>query len=584
MFALVAAVLLPQMAKGIWCSQTIPLKQGWNAIQVRVNPFEYGCDKVFGGGGIDQVTWWNRDRTNDGTGTTTADTFAWYAQAVEPNTFGAVLGGESYLVHAVAATNLTVFGTPANAKGRIYLGEANLVGLNLPLENCHVSCYDYFRAFDKLGDSPYWKVLQNGSHVRLSAGAELDGGAQAVWLDTVGTGTATYTGPLDVSFDTLEKIISLENGSTGTRTLTIRNLTEASRRVTINLAASAAVPQGQGRNAGLVRLKSESTDWTQGFARRLYAAQNFPIVTNLAAGATYTLKVRPNLDAMPATGSGDYLGILQVSDAGAVIDGETRPYGTCYYHWGIKAAGAPAEQKDSAGLWVGSVALTGVNRAKMLSSADPEWNATNIQETTQAFQFRLILHVAKDGSVKLLKQALIGSGTGDNAMAAVIADKATAKEYRRKYPMAKIRRVSSANFPFMDPQAFSGAANFLVDGGAMTVSFTQAYDAKDNPFQHAFHPNHDNLAFNNGAPSKKEDGATGTGDYESWPVTRQVTLVFTGTDPTGVAREDWNRTVCGGTYRETITGLNKTPILVEGAFRLYKTLATAELMTGGVVR
>ena len=82
--------------------------------------------------------------------------------------------------------------------------------------------------------------------------------------------------------------------------------------------------------------------------------------------------------------------------------------------------------------------------------------------------------------------------------------------------------------------------------------------------------------FNNGKPSKKGDGADGTGDYESWSVTRRVSLTFAGSDPLG-ANDDWNKTVCGGTYRETITGLNKTPIIVEGAFRLNKTLDTPEI-------
>jgi hypothetical protein len=66
-------------------------------------------------------------------------------------------------------------------------------------------------------------------------------------------------------------------------------------------------------------------------------------------------------------------------------------------------------------------------------------------------------------------------------------------------------------------------------------------------------------------------------------VTRTVTLKFQGGDPTGAADENWNRTVCGGIYREEITGLNKTPIIVEGAFRLNKTLETPTLYSGGVV-
>ena len=135
----------------------------------------------------------------------------------------------------------------------------------------------------------------------------------------------------------------------------------------------------------------------------------------------------------------------------------------------------------------------------------------------------------------------------------------------------------------VEPLLFTDSLNFMKDGGVMTATFTQKGTAKDNPFYHQFHPNHDSLLFNNGKPIWKEDGADGTGDYETWSVTRTVTLKFQGGDPTGAADEDWNRTVCGGIYREEITGLNKTPIIVEGAFRLNKTLDTPNLCSGGVV-
>ena len=574
------ACFCPRVCEAVWTTQTIPLKAGWNAVHIKVNPYEYGCDKVFGGGGISQVTWWNRDHRDDGTGTVTADTYAWYANSIEPNTFGAVLGDERYLVCAKAATNLVVFGTPALPRGKVFRGGMNLLGLNAP-NGGQVSLYDYFRYLDGKESSPYSTVNARNEVVHALDGT-LPADGQAVWVDMAGAGTATYTGPLEVSADMSEKIIAWES-STAVRTITIRNVTPGTRRVCIECLNSENPPAGQGTRAGLIALKSESIDWSKGFARRVYTPVSFPVVTNLEAGATFTFKVRPDLERMKPS-SGDYLGILQISDKGSTIDDEVRAGGTCLYSVGVKASGSLDATCDPAGLWVGSVALTGVNRAQMLTSAKSEWDAEKIQETRQAFEFRLLLHAANDGAVKLLKQAFVGSTEGENAAAAVLTDKATAKAYRQKYPAAKIRRVSSANFPFMDPQAFDGAANFLKAGGEMTLSFTQAYDAKDNPFQHQFHPNHDNLAFNNGKPTKKEDGATGTGDYESWNVTRQVKLTFAGTDPTGAASEDWNRTVCGGTYRETITGLNKTPIVVEGAFRLYKTLDAQELTGGGVVR
>ena len=563
--------LCPRVAEACWMTQEIPLVAGWNAVHVKVNPFDYGCNAVFGGGGVDQVTWWNRDRRDDGTGTVSADTFAWYAGAVEPSTFGAVLGDGRYLVHAVAATNLVILGTPAVPNGQVFLGESNLVGLNIP---AGASCRDAFAGFAHLADNPFKSVNTANAAVRQNPGAAVGNPSQAFWLETTGTGAATWTGPLAVSIDTGDRILSWSS-STAARTITVKNVSGGDRVVTFAFEPSLAPPEGQGAKAGDLALKRETVDWTQGYARRVYEPMAFPFATNLAAGATFKLKVRPDLDRMPAA-EGAYLGILAVSDAGSTVDEEVRADGTFLVRVGLRADGGLAAAKSPAGLWVGSVALTGVNRARMLTSAKQEWDAEKIQDTTQAFSFRLILHAAEDGAVSLLKQAFVASETAGDETPAILADRAAAKEFRRLHPNATIRRVSSANFPFMEPRAFDGALGFLKDGATLSVSFTQAYDAKDNPFVHAFHPSHDNLAFNNGKPSKKGDGADGTGDYESWSVTRRVSLTFAGADPLG-ANDDWNKTVCGGTYRETITGLNKTPIIVEGAFRLNKTLDTPEI-------
>lgn len=563
--------LSPWAANACWMRQEIPLVAGWNAVHVKVNPFDYGCNAVFGGGGVDQVTWWNRDRRDDGTGTVSADTFAWYAGAVEPSTFGAVLGDGRYLVHAVAATNLVILGTPAVPNGQVFLGEMNLVGLNIP---AGASCRDAFAGFAHLADNPFKSVNTANAAVRWDAGKAVGNPSQAFWLETSGSGEATWTGPLAVSVDTGDRILSWSS-STAARAITVKNVSGGDRVVTFAFEPSLAPPEGQGAKAGDLALKRETVDWTQGYARRVYEPMAFPFATNLAAGATFTLKVRPDLDRMPAA-EGAYLGILAVSDAGSTVDEELRADGTFLVRVGLRADGGLAAAKSPAGLWVGSVALTGVNRARMLTSAKQEWDAEKIQDTTQAFSFRLILHAAEDGAVSLLKQAFVASETAGDETPAILADKAAAKEFRRLHPNATIRRVSSANFPFMEPRAFDGALGFLKDGATLSVAFTQAYDAKDNPFVHAFHPSHDNLAFNNGKPSKKGDGADGTGDYESWSVTRRVSLTFAGSDPLG-ANDDWNKTVCGGTYRETITGLNKTPIIVEGAFRLNKTLDTPEI-------
>ena len=132
----------------------------------------------------------------------------------------------------------------------------------------------------------------------------------------------------------------------------------------------------------------------------------------------------------------------------------------------------------------------------------------------------------------------------------------------------------------MKPLTLRGG-EFMSAGSELSATFTQAYDDKTNPFVHAFHPQHDNLAFNNRKPSKKASGDEGLGEYESWGVTRTVTLKFLADDPSDAAGDSWNRTVTGGEYTERVQGLigQGKPIITRGIFRLSKVNDTAELTT-----
>lgn len=572
--------VLPLACFPAWMEQSIKLVQGWNAIHLKVNPYDNACANVFGAGSgdkIESVAWWRPDPTWDGTGASRTDTYYWNPTNEASCTFAQALGDSTYLVKASEATTLRVLGTPVIPSGRIYLGAANLVGMWL--EN-DVFYSEYFRAFSKnLAASPYQTVDPPDSNALHQGDDKSADPSQAIWLQTAGSGIATYMGPVQVSSDSTDKILSWAK-TTAVRTLTLKNVTDDEIEVKIDLLDSLDPPAGQGTKAGKIALKRERVDFSAGYARRLYDPMPTSFTTNIAAGATWQLRVRPNLDAMPTAAEGSfYLGILKISTA----LNEEDPPGAAAIRVGLSAAGNLDALRSPAGLWVGQVALTGVNRAQMLKSAASEWNAEDVQDATQPFQFRLILHAADDGEVKLLKQAFVGSVMKDDMTATVMTDKETARAYRGVYPNAVIRRTSSANFPFMEPLLFTDSLNFMKDGGVMTATFTQKGTAKDNPFYHQFHPNHDSILFNNGKPIWKEDGADGTGDYETWSVTRTVTLKFQGGDPTGAADEDWNRTVCGGIYREEITGLNKTPIIVEGAFRLNKTLDTPNLCSGGVV-
>lgn len=567
----VALVLLPKMVSAMWMEQSIPLVAGWNAVHLKVNPVETDCAKAFAGTAVTKVSWWNRDRIADGTPDVPAGDFRyWYASGSEPNSFSRLIGDQRYLVHCSAAMTLTVKGTPAIPSGRIYLGELNLVGANaVP----GVFWSEYFQDFGHLSPSPYAKVLPDGTPQELVSKTRAIGEGQAIWLNASGEGEDVYTGPVQLSTDSADKVVKW-SGSTAARTITVKNVTGVDREVTFSLEDSLDPPPGQGVKSGRIALKRETVDTSAGYLRRLYEPLALPFSTNLAAGASFALKVRPNAEAM--AGEGAYLGILKVetplnSDGGVEV-----------VRVGLAADGDLAEAASPAGLWVGNVALNAVNRAKMVSSSVPEWNTKTNFPTSQAFQFRLIVHVADDGTTRLLKQAFVGS---DGEALAVMADRATAKAYRKNHPSATIRRVSSANFPFEtagDERVLAGCV-FMQSGGVMSSTFTQFFNDRTNPFHHVFHPDHDNIFFRDLTPvALSNDGASGIGTYESWNVTRAVSLEFQEKDPVGAADEDWGKTVTGGIYRETISGLIETDISVEGAFRLSKVADTPVLSHGGV--
>ncbi|MBQ9431475.1 MAG: hypothetical protein IJU44_07980 [Kiritimatiellae bacterium] len=579
------AALFPLAGRAQWMEQSISLQAGWNAIYLKVNPAETECAKVFSDTKITQVSWWNRDRLDDGTGSAVTDFCNWYRNSGEPSTFGRVIGGKRYLVKTSAATTIKIKGTPAIPNGKIYLGELNLVGVDAsPYSSSdYTTYYEYFTPFLSSLTSPYfYSVNTSNASVVMSVNTKVTAPSQAIWLTTTGDGEATYMGPLQISLDSSAAVMAWTSTAVA-RSLLIKNVTSSTRKITIKREASLAPPTGQGTSVGNVELMIESIDMSSGFAKRVYTPITFPFTTNVAAGATFEFRVRPNLSKMPVktTLGAAYQSILAISDAGSVIDGVTRAQGTCLYRVGARVDGAlAASESNPAGLWIGTVVLGQVNRAKTLGSAQPEWDAEALMTAPHPFQFRLIVHVADDGTVNVLKEVFTAMKSPAASGSDLLTDRNTAIAYRGLYPNATIRRTASANYPFMKPLTLKGG-DFMTAGAELSATFTQAYDDKTNPFVHAFHPQHDNLAFNNKKPSKKESGDEGYGEYESWGVTRTVTLKFLADDPSEAAGEHWNRTVTGGEYTERIQGLigQGKPIITRGIFRLTKVNDAADLTT-----
>lgn len=585
--ASLAVLALPFAARAQWITQRLNLKAGWNAIHLKVNPSDTSCAKVFADSRIKEVSWWNRDRLNDGTGSMITDFCNWYKDDPEACTFGRVVGDQRYLVRTTADMTLEVVGTPAIPKGTIYLGEYNLVGVNvnnLAAAGNEPTYYEYFQPF--YYRTPSWcEVSPQNTMVRLSNSALIKDASKAVWLDAAGSGMATFTGPFLLTLGNADKTVNWTDDATLVRTITVKNTTSEERILHIERDSSLDPPTGERRSAGNVQLLRETIDWSGGFANRVYKQMAFPFTTNLAAGATFNLRLKPDTSRMAATAAGDYMSVLTISDKGSTIGGEKRPDGTCLYRVGVSAAGSLMSQElaAGAGLWVGTVVLAEVNRAKMMSSAEPEWDPDRLVPAPHPFQFRLLVHVDANRTARIVKEVFTAKASPE-AATMLLADRDTAVAFRGEYPKGSITRTSSANFPFMSPLALYGG-RFMAPGDTISGTFTQAYDDKTNPFVHAFHPQHDNVEFNNQKPTKLASGDEGRGEYESWSVTREISLTFADEDPTGAAGVEWNRSVTGGVYEETVSGLTGQgkPVKTRGIFRLMRVNDVDTLHAGGVL-
>ncbi|MDO5318392.1 MAG: hypothetical protein Q4G65_07185 [bacterium] len=577
LLALGLLALLPTSAQ--WIEQVVNLKKGWNGVHLKVNPADTSCAKVFAGTSVESVTWWNRDRRDDGTGIApTATSLNWYRVRPEASTFGRMIGGHTYIIKAPENQIVRIVGTPARPRTKTWLGEMNLAGLWIP-SGSRLFYPDYYAGFlDKLSGNPFYTIsATTGDPVLANVNTPIAAADQAIWIETKGAGEADWAGPLQVELSTATEILDWE-ADTEVRRLKVTNRSGMDRPLRIRLEGSLPPPAGQGVLAGPVTLLKEEIDWSAGFARRVYVPCTFPIATNIAAGATLEFGFRPDLQTM-GHASGHFQGILSFDDAGVVLDGSALPNGSVLHRVGVRVNGDLAASRTPAGLWLGNVTLTGVNRARPLASASVTnaWDSSAIQPANQPFSFRLLVHVDAMGRSTLLKEVYVASD-GSGADPVLLVSRADAVQWRNGHPRAKIRRVSSANFHFFgEPLAMEGGL-FAQPDAKLTCAFRQGFDDKVNPFVHQFHPNHDNVRFRNKKMEARPDGDSGTGDFESWSVRRSLELTFAAEDPLG-ANYDWNGTVTGGTYKETVTTLIKdgVPIITTGLFRLTKIAGTTSL-------
>jgi hypothetical protein len=582
--------LWPVIAAAQWNTQKITLQPGWNGVQLLVQPAQAECDEVFSNTPVAKVFWWQRTGTGmefdldpQNPFPRTADWQYWFATNQAVSTFGSLLAGESYEIFV--ATNavpftLQVKGKPVLNATRWIPGEQNLAGFPVSTNNSP-SFVDFFSfSSDFVMNSSTATVfritgLSNTSTSQRvwNPATQLVRSGEACWI-VAGANARDYGGPIQVKTES-SRLLDF-GSSVSPRNLIVKNFTPTNRTVQIAQLASENPPVMSGISTLIGKtpllFKVASSDGS-------YLPMPDLLETNIAGMGQLELSLAPDPQALTnGTAGAAWQSIIRVTDA----NNSQFANATVTALIGVSCDGSVSSLLDPQGLWVGQATVTDVERAPTREGGVVDtWASDGPVPVSRPFTFRVIFHVDSAGNARLLQRALVAwqpsTSTADplsdpstNGVMAIMADEAKAKTYATQHPDAKIARVSSPCFPLMDPVNMKTGGVFGATG-SLSFDVTIPYNDPVNPFVHRYHPQHDNLQYDNGVAVALAEGV------ESYTVTRAMEFHFDLIDPSqGTANRRWGVTENGGRFNETVTGLNKT-IRVAGTFKVERVSRVGEL-------
>lgn len=539
---------------------TMTLQPGWNAIYLAVQPEVADTDLVLKGIPIRSVWTWIHQSTVLTTPTPVltptnavdlapgqTDWLAYFppnpASSSSTNLF-ALDGGHSYLVNLDSdkPVDWVVTGQPVLPSPDWLADSYNLVGFDVD-PTAPPTFATYFASAQAHRSRPIYRLAASGEWAEITTlDKEPIQPRQAYWVYS--DGPSNYVGPLKI---TLEQGRVLDFGKVlDEQTLHIRNESTVKKQVSIQQPIDKAYLVYWGSNGN-----------TEGWL-------DFPGLFTVTGGQELALRVAVRRDRLAAK-------TLHQS-ALEIFDGQGVRLLLPVVVEGLNANGA--------GLWVGTALINKVNTPA--DAAEPN----TPKPTGSEFQFRLIVHVDATGQARLLQQVMLMWKKGterqnpEDSANNIVADPGrfvlvtrddllpefTGAAMRDGQPVG--RRISSAAFSFTEPVTLTGNFSDSLQSDPIIIG----YDDPLNPFKHKYHPSHDNLGydFKPGLP----EGA------ESYTVTRNIKLEFSPTDPAGSDLPGWGTDRVGGVYRETIQGVHKDTLDVEGVFRLQRVSTIDQLNDG----
>ncbi len=466
-------------------------------------------------------------------------------EAVLANLY-AILPSRSYLVKVTGAApvTLSVTGTVSRPPTSWAANQYNLRGLPADPEGA-ITFGEFFR------HSPaHWNAvsgnltdvfrLQPDGHWVLVSGEETIRRGEACWIYT--RGASEYPAPFGVQASTGQAVHFPPFAYRAT--LTVANHTDLPRTLTFS-------PAGDGGQA----IQVEGPPQPGGAPARVPLAG---YSLSLPPGVQQVLRLYLDRSVHP---SGHTELVFRVSDQQGVVQ-----------HLGVTSDGpgrlgaTETEDYPLAGLWVGTALVNAVGEVHGTNVAAPTSTAT-------PFRIRLLVHVDNQGAARLLRSATFAIlppvytnvPTSTNAVVVLgsatnvlLSDPLVLSQYQSRYGRSAslVRRFTAAQFDDAANPAGTPMVGSFATNGVLTAQLSVPSGHRTNPYYHRYHPDHDNL-----------DADFQTPRQEDLAIARQVVLYLT---PIGSGVPAFGVDGLDGTYRETITGLHKVPLLVAGTFTLQR--------------
>ena len=456
-------------------SETLTLTNGWNAVYLESTPDatdpatffadlpqveRVGCHESSVYGATEQIA---------SDGTTIAQKpvsfYVWVRGEEDRSTLQRIMGGRCYLIYSTATATKTFYGVPACPRVSWQASEsgfATIAGVSIPAGET-VTSGTYFREGPLTSDAvkaPYEAGGPDAAAPKYSKLMAFRGtptlqGGHAYAFE--GNSVADWPGVVKVSTPTLSGVLSFGSG-TALQSFSVANAGTTNRTIRVSYGPSELSSEEKPPlQVFIPRVGTNECGWTS------FASHDF----DLAPGESRTLALA--IDKSGFTADQTFAGLVTVSDLSGTKMRVRVPV----------TAKLDADSEYSAafpkGLWYGNIELLQVDRQ---ADASP---------------------VKAGGSMKV-NVILLVDGTGEShimqRVAVATAEKENADGTRdvRLWPETTsipsgytVRRLSTV---FPDVAHRSVAATSGSFGNLLQFDWIVAADARDNPFRHAWHPDH----------------------------------------------------------------------------------------------